>query len=185
MQSLSLLPIVRKVLEKLSTYQLKEHLSAFSLLPPKQLAYRHVQGHSTEDAGTCVVNKLLLAQDSNQSTGLVFVNLSKAFESRWEASTTETCLVGNCMQQTVRMLNRVISYPGDRSQWVKLQSSLNKENVVSWCSPRKRPVSPSFHEKRQVNLTGKTIRQWSNLTKTMARLHSPPVWEHVEHKAAT
>ena len=75
---ISLLPIVSKVLEKIVSAQLKQFIQRNNLLPETQFAYR--ANHSTEDALTYAVNQLLLARDQGKVTGLVFVDLSKAFD---------------------------------------------------------------------------------------------------------
>ena len=72
------LPIVSKVLEKIVSAQLKQFIQRNNLLPETQFAYR--ANHSTEDALTYAVNQLLLARDRGKVTGLVFVDLSKAFD---------------------------------------------------------------------------------------------------------
>ena len=75
---ISLLPIVSKVLEKIVSAQLKQFIQRNNLLPETQFAYR--ANHSTEDALTYAVNQLLLARDQGKVTGLVSVDLSKAFD---------------------------------------------------------------------------------------------------------
>ena len=74
----SLLPIVSKIVEKVIVKQLKSFLSENSLLRSVQFAQRY--HHSTEDALVYAVNNILLARDKGHSTGLVFVDLSKAFD---------------------------------------------------------------------------------------------------------
>ena len=74
----SLLPIVSKLLEKIVSTQLKAFLASNSRFPEIQFAYR--ANHSTEDALAFIVNRLLLERDCRKATGLVFVDLSKAFD---------------------------------------------------------------------------------------------------------
>ena len=71
----SLLPIVSKVLEKIVSAQLKQFIQRNNLL-----AYRANHSTYTEDALTYAVNQLLLAREQGKVTGLVFVDLSKAFD---------------------------------------------------------------------------------------------------------
>ena len=77
---ISLLPIVRKLLEKIVSTQLKAFLASnsTSLLPEIQFACR--ANHSTEVALAFIVNRLLLERDCGKATGLAFVDLSKAFD---------------------------------------------------------------------------------------------------------
>ena len=75
---ISLLPIVSKLLEKIVSTQLKAFLASNNLLPEIQFAYR--ANHPTEDDLALIVNRLLLERDCGKATGLVFVDLSKAFD---------------------------------------------------------------------------------------------------------
>ena len=71
--------IMSKLLErKIVSTQLKAFLASNSLLPEIQFAYRANQ--SSEDALAFIVNHLLLERDCGKATGLVFVDLSKAFD---------------------------------------------------------------------------------------------------------
>ena len=66
------------MLEKIISSQLKNFLFENNLLPTAQCAYR--AQHSTEDALVYAVNNLLHARDNGDVSGLVFVDLSKAFD---------------------------------------------------------------------------------------------------------
>ena len=74
-------PIVNKVLEnsKIVSAQLKQFIQKSNLLP-ETINFAYLANHSTEDALTYAVNQLLLARDQGKVTGLVFVDLSKAFD---------------------------------------------------------------------------------------------------------
>ena len=74
----SLLPIVSRLLEKFVQQRLMSFLGENNLLPDSQFAYR--KNHSTEDAITLAVNRWLLAKHQRRTTGIVFVNMSKAFD---------------------------------------------------------------------------------------------------------
>ena len=75
---ISLLPLVSKLLEKVVARQLRSYLEEFSIIPKEQFAYR--QHHSTEDALVYAINNFLMAKDQGLYTGLVFVDMSKAFD---------------------------------------------------------------------------------------------------------
>ena len=74
----SLLPIAYKVLERVVQVRLLQFVQHNKLLPPEQFAYR--SGHSTEDALVYAVDRYLSARDDRLNTGIVFVDLSKAFD---------------------------------------------------------------------------------------------------------
>ena len=75
---ISLLPIISRILERFVHQQLKLFLTANDLMPTSQFAYRKF--HSTEDAVTLAVNRWLKAKHDRLLTGIVFIDLSKAFD---------------------------------------------------------------------------------------------------------
>ena len=79
-------------------------------------------------AVTCVVNKLLHARDYPKHWACLYRDLKEAFD-RVKHQQLITVLSEIGMQQTA--LNWFISHLSDRSQQVKLQSSLSKEKVCS------------------------------------------------------
>ena len=134
---ISLLPIVSKILEKVISSQLKEYLTEHSLLPKEQFAYR--PNHSAEDAVTLVVNNVLLARDANLSTGLVFVDLSKAFD-RVEHQQLISTLAAAGVRRAA--LDWFASYLSDRCQQVKIGASLGEEKICSRGVPQGSVLGP-------------------------------------------
>ena len=76
----SLLPIVSRLLERVVKEQVDDYLSKHtcSLLPVTQFAYR--PNHSTEDALVLAVNRWQEAKFHRKTTGLIMVDMSKAFD---------------------------------------------------------------------------------------------------------
>ena len=74
----SLLPVVSRILEHFVKTQLTKFLHDHSLLPPSQFAYR--KSHSTEDALVLATNRWLLAKSERKHTGVIMVDMSKAFD---------------------------------------------------------------------------------------------------------
>ena len=134
---ISLLPIVSKILEKVVSTQFKEYLNEHNFLPSEQFAYR--QGHSAEDAVTLVVNNVLLARDANMCTGLVFVDLSKAFD-RVQHQQLVNILAGVGVEGTA--LDWFVSYLSDRRQQVKSGISLGEMKVCSRGVPQGSVLGP-------------------------------------------
>lgn len=123
---ISLLPIVSKVLEKAVHKRLSRFLAANSLLPPNQFAYR--PNHSTEDAVTLAVDRYLAAADNHLHTGVVFVDLSKAFDKvRHQHLINDLFNIG----VTSSALTWFASYLTDRRQRVML--STGEASAVSSC----------------------------------------------------
>ena len=78
---ISLLPIAAKVLEKVVHKQVTDffkHNPDHPAIPREQFAYR--PNHSCEDALTLCIDKWNRAVDSGQQCGVVFADMSKAFD---------------------------------------------------------------------------------------------------------
>ena len=73
------LPYLAKLLEKVVYAQLEQHLTAHTLLPASQSAYRKT--YSTETSLLKVTNDILSALNQGKSTLLVTVDISAAFDT--------------------------------------------------------------------------------------------------------
>ena len=78
-RSISNLPFLSKILEKVVLHKLLAHLQENNLCNPFQSAYR--TGHSTETALLRVVNDLLNAMDEDKTSVLLLLDLSAAFDT--------------------------------------------------------------------------------------------------------
>ena len=76
---ISTLPCLAKVLETLVNSQLKCFLSSHSILSPHQSGFR--PNHSTITAITLVTNDIVSALDMRKHCAVLFVDLSKAFDT--------------------------------------------------------------------------------------------------------
>ena len=134
---ISLLPIVSKLLEKIVSTQLKAFLASNSLLPEIQFAYR--ANHSTEDALAFIVNRLLLERDCGKATGLVFVDLSKAFD-RVKHQALIDLLSGIGICDTV--LKWFANYLSDRQQRVRVGNRFSSQSACSRGVPQGSVLGP-------------------------------------------
>ena len=123
---ISLLPIVSKVLERVVHTRLCKFLSGNSLFPANQFAYRPL--HSTEDALTLAVDRYLEAADQQRHTGLVLVDMSKAFDKvKHQILVTDLFQLGI----TSTALSWFMSYLTDRRQRVVLSNG--QSSALSPC----------------------------------------------------
>ena len=109
----SLLPVISKVLERIVQARVVPYFMTNSILPPSQFAYR--KNHSTTDALFLAMDRLLEAKDLGKHSGLVLVDMSKAFDKvihqRLIADLHQCGLSG-------AVLSWFISYLSDRVQRV-------------------------------------------------------------------
>ena len=76
---ISVLPVLSKVLERVLYNQILSHLIKYDLLCPHQSGFR--LGYSTQDVLLHVTDKWLKAIDDGKYTGVVFLDLAKAFDT--------------------------------------------------------------------------------------------------------
>ena len=76
---ISVLPVVSKVLEKVVYTQLCAHLDQLNYIYSHQYGFR--RGHNTAQAIAQVNNWVLESMDKGKITGLLFVDISKTFDS--------------------------------------------------------------------------------------------------------
>ena len=85
----SLLPILSKLLETLVQRQLVRHLDHTDAIPETQFAFR--RQHSTGDALALLVDQLQMARDKKDSSGVCFLDMSKAFDKVRHAIMIQDC----------------------------------------------------------------------------------------------
>ena len=115
------LSFVSKLVERVIAKQLLEHIHVHNLDNPYQSTYK--AGYSTETALLYIKNEVHLSLSRSETTALVLLNLSAAFDTI-DHSTLLSCLrkwfgVGGSV------LNWFISYLTDRYQSIKIGSTLS------------------------------------------------------------
>lgn len=75
---ISILPTFSKIFEKIMLMQMQDHFVKHKLFHPKQFGFS--KGHSTIDAGVCLVQHIFHAWEQRHDALGVFCDLSKAFD---------------------------------------------------------------------------------------------------------
>ena len=116
----SLLSGIPCITEAFVKNKITQYLDCKQLLPSTQFAYRAL--HSTEDALTYAVDRWQMAQAECKYTGIVFVDMSKAFDRvRYERLVTELFKLGI----SGAALNWFCSYLSGHTQQIKWQDQLS------------------------------------------------------------
>ena len=76
---ISILPNLSKIIERISTNQIRNYLNSHNLLYSKQSGFR--KHHSTLTCTIDLLNTLYLAYDNHMSSIIIFLDFSKAFDS--------------------------------------------------------------------------------------------------------
>ncbi|KAF2348780.1 Reverse transcriptase domain [Trinorchestia longiramus] len=117
MKPISLLPVLSKILEKVTSNQLSTHLDKSNLLHPNQYAYR--KHTSTQDALLNITEKIYSDIDTKNVTLLLLLDLSKAFDS----------VEHNRLLQKISNLGIATqwfqSYLANRSHTVRLENTIS------------------------------------------------------------
>ena len=132
------LSFVSKILERVVSQQLVQHLNANNLLDPFQSAYRH--GHSCETALLRVLNDVLCSADRGELSLLVLLDLSAAFdvidhELLLARLQKEMGITGNALQWFT-------SYLEDRTQCVVVKQASSQSTPLSCGVPQGSVLGP-------------------------------------------
>ena len=133
----SLLPATSRLLERALKVQVSEFLSQENLFPASQFGYR--KNHSCEDALVLAVSKWMQAKTAHETTGVVMVDLSKAFDRvKHELLIEELFSLGF----HGKVLQWFQSYLSDRRQMVATRTSMTDEHICTRGVPQGSVLGP-------------------------------------------
>ena len=134
------LPFISKVLEKVVSVRIDDHLTQNNLHEPHQSAYRKF--HSTETALLKVQNDILQSLDKNDVTILVLLDLSAAFDTIDHKTLLHRLendfLIGE------NSLKWIASYLTDRYQTVCVNDKLSAPVKMNFSVPQGSVLGPKF-----------------------------------------
>ena len=110
---ISLLPIIRKVFERIILDRIQNYLNAFEILSDSQFGFRH--GKSTVDAIATLIEEIRSNLNNNsEKTKCTFLDLKKAFDT-----VDHNILLQKCYRYGLRgpMYNISKSYLSNRMQY--------------------------------------------------------------------
>ena len=135
---ISNLSVLSKLLERLVSRQLLAYLNSFDLLPRLQSAYRSC--HSTETAVLKVLSDLLLAIDEGNSSALVLLDLSAAFDTVDHGIHLQRLLT--CYGLGGAVLHWFESYLTNRRQFVRPATSTSPPFSIPCSVPQGSVLGP-------------------------------------------
>ena len=134
---ISVLPVLSKVVERVVHSQLNTHLYQLDFLYRHQYGFR--RGHSTEQAIMQLNNWVLESMDEGKVTGLLFVDISKAFDSLNHKVLLRKL---NHLGVSERSLRWFRSYLADRQQSVLINGELSEPHSITLAVPQGSILGP-------------------------------------------
>ena len=135
------LRFLSKVIEKVISKQLSEHVTASKLNEQNQSAYRNQ--HSTETALLKIMNDLLLIADNQQVALMAFLDLSVAFD------TVDHNMLLSRLQSMFGVSGAVLSwfesYLNGRTQSLKIGNVMSIKKILKCCVPQGSVLGPQLY----------------------------------------
>ena len=128
---ISVLPVLSKIVETVVHSQLNAHLHYLDFLYQHQYGFR--RGHSTEQAITQLNNWVLESMDEGKVTGLLFVDISKAFDCLNHEVLLRKLEHLGLSERSLRWLR---SYLADRQQSVLINGELSEPCTITLGVPK-------------------------------------------------
>ena len=135
------LPFVSKVLEKVVSSRIEEHLISNNLHEQHQSAYRKF--HSTETALLKVQNDILQSLDKNNVTVLVMLDLSAAFDTIDHKTLLHR--LEDMFGIAGKPLEWMTSYLSGRYQTVTIDGKLSEPVLMNFSVPQGSVLGPKFY----------------------------------------
>ena len=135
---ISLLPNLSKILEKVVFAKIYGHLIENELLTEKQSGYR--PGHSTHIQLLYLSHQLYSSLDENNNFTAIFLDISKYFDKIWHEALLEKCKIQYNISG--KLLSWLSSYLNDRSQTVRIGSSVSPPQKISAGCPQGSVLGP-------------------------------------------
>ena len=135
------LPFVSKVLEKVVSSCIEEHLISSNLDEQHQSAYRKF--HSTETALLKVQNDILQSLDKNNVTVLVMLDLSAAFDTIDHKTLLHR--LKDMFGIAGKLLEWMTSYLSGRYRTVTIDGKLSEPVVMNFSVPQGSVLGPKFY----------------------------------------
>ena len=132
-----MLPVFSKVLERLVYNRLSCYLETNELLSDSQYGFRRKR--STKHAVTILMDDIRTSTDNQQLTGVVFLDLRKAFDT-----VNHACLLNKLPIYGVNdvELQWITNYLFARSQVVNFQGTISEENYITHGVPQGSILGP-------------------------------------------
>lgn len=137
---ISLLSSISKILERIILNRLSLHIEDSNIIPDVQFGFR--RGHATVHQLARVVGDLKKAQNEKESTGLITIDIEKAFDSVWHAGLLHKLLT---MNFPITLCKFISSFLKDRKFLVYLAGVTSNTHSIVAGLPQGSCLSPVLY----------------------------------------
>ena len=134
---ISLLSSLGKVVEKTIKRTIQNTANDLGIVPHEQMGFR--EGHSTTHQGVRLTTTILKAANHHQKTGVVFLDISKAFDKMWHEGLVLKMLHHGFPKYQVELVE---SFLRDRTFRVTLDGTISTERTIKAGVPQGSCLSP-------------------------------------------
>ena len=136
-RSVSILPVVSKIFERIVYDQLSKHLDKHNILYKYQSCFR--KSNSTEKALIDLSDRIKFSMDKSLYTGMVMIDLQKAFDTVNHAIMSDKLGAIECDDGSVKWFN---SYLSNRSHFIDIKGTLSDQGEVTCGVPQGSILGP-------------------------------------------
>lgn len=140
LRSISILPVLSKILEQAMAFQMKMFTEANKLIPPKQSGFR--KGYNCNTALSLITDDLLKALDENTAAVLILLDYTKAFDTIDHSVLKSIFHYLGFREDAVRFLS---SYLEDRVQCVSYKNRRSDCGLVTAGVPQGSVLGPLLY----------------------------------------
>ncbi|KXJ72203.1 hypothetical protein RP20_CCG018649 [Aedes albopictus] len=137
---ISLLPTLSKVFERVILTRIEKHLEVTRIIPNEQFGFQ--KGHSTSHQIVRLVKEVRRNFHQGKSSGLILLDVEKAYDSVWHGAILHKMLLGNFSMLILKMIR---SFLKDRTFQVSVNGSTSDRKPVPFGVPQGSVLSPTLY----------------------------------------
>lgn len=137
---ISLLPTLSKLFERVILTRIEKHLETVRLIPHEQFGFQ--KGHSTSHQIVRMVKEVKRNFQQGKSSGLILLDVEKAYDSVWQEAILHKMLLGNFPMSILKIMR---SFLKDRSFQVAVNGCTSDQMSVPFGVPQGSVLSPTLY----------------------------------------
>lgn len=137
---ISLLSSLSKILERIILTRLNQHLEIRTVIPHEQFGFK--KGHSTNHQLVRISQAVKLSLSEGKSTGMVLLDVQKAYDTVWQAAVVYKLLSSNCPVYLTKMIQ---SYLSGRYFAVSVHGCSSSTYRIPFGLPQGSVLSPTLY----------------------------------------